>query len=135
MADTLTIPVSDGEQEYSQRRFRWMIQNRGVDIVQPDLHYYGGFIRSSRVAHMAAVAGMPTTVHISGGFGSYICSILPPIYRLYQEYKKGIERYNNWLNLPLKVEDGAITVPAGPGSGIRDVEYLLKEAEPMVSLL
>ena len=138
MADTLTIPVSGGEQEYGQRRFRWMIQNRGVDIVQPDLHYYGGFIRSSRVAHMAAVAGMPTTVHISGGFGfiymlhfaSYIQDV-----GLYQEYKKGIERYNNWLNLPLKVEDGAITVPEGPGSGIRDVEYLLKEAEPMVSLL
>ena len=125
VADTLTIPVSGGEQEYSQRRFRWMIQNRGVDIVQPDLHYYGGFIRSSRVAHMAAVAGMPTTVHISGGFGfiymlhfaSYIQNV-----GLYQEYKKGIERYNNWLNLPLKVEDGDITVPEGPGSGIRDVE-------------
>ena len=138
VADALTIPVSGGEQEYSQRRFRWMIQNRGVDIVQPDLHYYGGFIRSSRVAHMAAVAGMPTTVHISGGFGfiymlhfaSYIQDV-----GLYQEYKKGIERYNNWLNLPLKVEDGAITVPEGPGSGIRDVEYLLKGAEPMVSLL
>lgn len=125
VADTLTIPVSGGEQEYGQRRFRWMIQNRGVDIVQPDLHYYGGFIRSSRVAHMAAVAGMPTTVHISGGFGfiymlhfaSYIQNV-----GLYQEYKKGIERYNNWLNLPLKVEDGDITVPEGPGSGIRDVE-------------
>ncbi len=138
VADALTIPVSGGEQEYSQRRFRWMIQNRGVDIVQPDLHYYGGFIRSSRVARMAAVAGMPTTVHISGGFGfiymlhfaSYIQDV-----GLYQEYKKGIERYNNWLNLPLKVEDGAITVPEGSGSGIRDLEYLLKRAEPVEGLL
>ena len=138
VADALTIPVSGGEQEYSQRRFRWMIQNRGVDIVQPDLHYYGGFIRSTRVARMAAVAGMPTTVHISGGFGfmymlhfaSYIQDV-----GLYQEYKKGIERYNNWLNSPLKVENGAITVPEGPGVGIRDMGDLLEGAEPVVGLL
>jgi L-alanine-DL-glutamate epimerase-like enolase superfamily enzyme len=137
VADALTIPVSGGEQEYSQQRFRWMIQNRGVDIVQPDLHYYGGFIRSTRVARMAAVARMPTTVHISGGFGfvymlhfaSYIQDV-----GLYQEYKKGIERYNNWLNSPLKVENGAITVPEGPGVGIKDMEYLLKGAQPVMGL-
>ncbi len=69
VADALTIPVAGGEQEYSQRRFRWMIANRGVDIVQPDLHYYGGLIRFRHVACMADLAGMPTTVHISGGFG------------------------------------------------------------------
>lgn len=134
VADALTIPVSGGEQEYSQRRFRWMIQNRGVDIVQPDLHYYGGFIRSTRVARMAAVAGMPTTVHISGGFGfmymlhfaSYIKDV-----GLYQEYKKGIEKYNDWLNAPLEVENGAITIPEGPGVGIANMEDLLKGAEPV----
>ncbi|MGH9855303.1 MAG: mandelate racemase/muconate lactonizing enzyme family protein, partial [Blastocatellia bacterium] len=50
VTDALTIPVAGGEQEYSDWRFRWMIANRGVDIVQPDLHYYGGMIRSVRVA-------------------------------------------------------------------------------------
>jgi L-alanine-DL-glutamate epimerase-like enolase superfamily enzyme len=38
VTDTLTIPVAAGEQEYSDWRFRWMIANRGVDIVQPDLY-------------------------------------------------------------------------------------------------
>ena len=28
VADALTIPVAGGEQEFSQRRFRWMITNR-----------------------------------------------------------------------------------------------------------
>lgn len=51
VADALTIPVAGGEQEFSQRRFRWMIANRGVDVVQPDLHYYGGLIRSIRVVN------------------------------------------------------------------------------------
>jgi L-alanine-DL-glutamate epimerase-like enolase superfamily enzyme len=135
VADALTIPVAGGEQEFSPRRFRWMIYNRGVDIVQPDLHYYGGLIRSTRVARMAGVAGMPTTVHISGGFGFVYMLHFASYTRdigLYQEYKRNIERYADWFDPPLKINDGALTVPQGPGVGIRDIRGLLKDAKPAV---
>jgi L-alanine-DL-glutamate epimerase-like enolase superfamily enzyme len=134
VADALTIPVAGGEQEYSERRFRWMIQNRGVDIVQPDLHYYGGMIRSTRVARMAAAAGMPTTVHISGGFGfvymAHFASFTPDI-GAYQEYKQGVERYADWFDPPLRIQDGALSVPTGPGVGIKDIQAVLKDAKPV----
>lgn len=123
VADALTIPVAGGEQEYSQRRFRWAIANRGLDIVQPDLQYYGGLIGSTRVARMAAVAGMPTTVHISGGFGfvymARFASFTPDI-GPYQEYKRAIERYGDWFDPPLKAKGGSLIVPQGPGVGIVD---------------
>jgi len=132
VADALTIPVSGGEQEYSEWRFRWTIANRGVDIVQPDLHYYGGMIRSIRVARMAALAGMPTTVHISGGFGFvymlHFASCTPDIGR-YQEYKQEIENYRDWFDPPLAVKEGALVVPKGPGVGIADLRGLLKDAK------
>src|SRR5579872_2923891 len=50
VADALDIPVAFGEQESSHWRFQWCIRERIVDIVQPDLYYYGGLIRSIRVA-------------------------------------------------------------------------------------
>jgi L-alanine-DL-glutamate epimerase-like enolase superfamily enzyme len=132
VADALTIPVAGGEQEYSDWRFRWMIANRGVDIVQPDLHYYGGMIRSVRVARMAQVAKIPTTVHISGGFGFvymlHFASCAPDIGR-YQEYKLGTEKYGSWFDSPIKVKDGKMSVPSGPGVGIKDVAGLLKGAK------
>lgn len=132
VADALSIPVAGGEQEYSHYRFRWAIANRGLDVVQPDLHYYGGFIRSTRVARMAALAGMPTTVHISGGFGFvymlHFASYWPHI-GPYQEYKLGVERYGHWFDPPLKVINGAITLPQGPGVGIADPKEVLKGAE------
>ena len=135
VADVLTLPVAGGEQEYSQRRFRWMIYNRGVDIVQPDLHYYGGLIRSTRVARMAALAGIPTTVHISGGLGFvymlHFASYTPDIGQ-YQEYKRGIEKYGNWFDPPLEVRNGAMIVPQGPGVGIKDIREVLKDAKPVV---
>ncbi len=129
--DALTIPVAGGEQEFSDWRFRWSIANRGVDIVQPDLFYYGGMIRSIRVARMAAVAKMPTTVHISGGFGFvymlHFASCVPDIGR-YQEYKLGLGEYGRWLDPPITVKDGKMTVPGGPGVGIKDLKGLLSGA-------
>ena len=132
VADALTIPVAGGEQEYSDWRFRWTIANRGVDIVQPDLHYYGGMIRSVRVARMAAAAKMPTTVHISGGFGFvymlHFASCVPDVGR-YQEYKLGTEKYGSWFDPPIQVKNGKMTVPRGPGVGIKDVTGLLTGAK------
>lgn len=131
VADRLRLPVAGGEQEYSDWRFRWMIANRGVDIVQPDLHYYGGMIRSIRVARMAQVAGMPTTVHISGGFGFvymlHFASCVPDIGR-YQEYKLGTEKYAGWFEGGIPVKDGKMGVPTGPGVGIKDVRAVLAGA-------
>ncbi len=129
VTEALTIPVAGGEQEFSQRRFRWSIENRVVDIVQPDLQYYGGLIRSIRVARMAAVAKMPTTVHISGGFGFvymlHFASRTPDIGR-FQEYKREIDRYRGWFDPPLAVHAGALSVPTGPGVGIVDPGAVLK---------
>ena len=131
VADTLTIPVAAGEQEYSDYRFRWAIGNRGVDIVQPDLFYYGGMVRSLRVARMAALAKMPTTVHISGGFGFvymlHFASVVSDIGR-YQEYKLGTEKYGAWFDPPITVKDGKMSVPAGAGCGIKDIRALLAGA-------
>jgi len=132
VTDALDIPVSGGEQEFSDRRFRWTIANHGVDIVQPDIHYYGGLIRSTRVARMAALAGMPTTVHISGGFGFiymlHFAAITPDIGR-YQEYKRGIEKYRDWFDPILEIKDGQMSIPKGPGCGIVDIQPIIAGTE------
>jgi L-alanine-DL-glutamate epimerase-like enolase superfamily enzyme len=131
--DTLSIPIALGEQEYSEWRFRWTIANRVCDIVQPDLYYYGGLIRSLRVARMADLAKMPTTVHISGGFGFvymlHFASVVGDIGK-YQEYKLGMEKYGSWFDPPITVKNGLMNVPTGPGVGIKDPAALLKDAKP-----
>ncbi len=132
VTDTLTLPVSGGEQEASDRRFRWMIQHGAVNIVQPDLHYYGGLIRSARVSRMAALADMPTTVHISGGMGFVymliFASFTPDIGR-YQEYKRGIEKVAGLFDPPLKIENGQMSVPKGPGTGITDFSSFVTDTQ------
>jgi L-alanine-DL-glutamate epimerase-like enolase superfamily enzyme len=131
VADRLKLPVAGGEQEYSHWRFRWMILNRGVDIVQPDLYYYGGMVRSMRVARMAQLANMSTTTHLSSGFGFiymlHFAQVVPDIGR-YQEYKVGTEKYNDWFAAPVQAKDGKMRLPPGPGVGIPDIKAVLKGA-------
>jgi L-alanine-DL-glutamate epimerase-like enolase superfamily enzyme len=131
VTDALGIPVALGEQEFSHARFRSMIRTHAADIVQPDLFYYGGLVRSVRVARMAELQDMPTTVHLSGGFGFvymlHFASAVPNI-GPWQEYKKGVETYGQWFDPPLRITAGALSVPTAPGVGIVDPGEVMKDA-------
>jgi L-alanine-DL-glutamate epimerase-like enolase superfamily enzyme len=131
VTEALTIPIALGEQEFSHARFRSLIRHGVADIAQPDLFYYGGLIRSIRVARMAAQRDMPTTVHLSGGFGfvySLHFAACTPNIGPWQEYKQGVETYGKWFDPPLKITDGALSLPTGPGVGIVDPEEVLQGA-------
>jgi L-alanine-DL-glutamate epimerase-like enolase superfamily enzyme len=133
VADALRIPVSGGEQESSEYRFRKMLAHDVIQIVQPDLHYYGGFIRATRVARMAEVVKVPITLHISGGYAGYaemvnFCSFTPNMGR-FQEFKERMEDTSDFFDPPIRVEDGFLNVPAAPGLGMANTKELLKTAQ------
>ncbi len=132
IADALPIPVAGGEQESSLRRFRWMIEQKCVDVVQPDLFYFGGFVRSIRVARMAAAAGMPCTPHMSGGglgylYVAHFASCVPNA-GPYQEFKGTDDSLPVTSDSsPLTSVGGILKVPTGPGLGVTiDPAYVKK---------
>lgn len=138
VADALAMPVAGGEQEFSHYRFRWMIRHRAVDIVQPDLHYYGGFIRAMRVARMAHKAGMLCVPHMSGSGLGYLdmvhfVSALPnpgP----HHEFKGETDIPLTCETSSLKCENGFVRVPSGPGYGVTLDPDFLRKAEPVTTL-
>ncbi|MGH9370541.1 MAG: mandelate racemase/muconate lactonizing enzyme family protein [Vicinamibacterales bacterium] len=123
VADQLPLPVAGGEQESSLRRFRWMIERKGVDVVQPDLFYFGGFVRSIRVARMAAAAHMLCTPHMSGGglgylYVAHFASCVPNA-GPFQEYKGRDDTLPvSSETSPLRSVKGMLKVPTGPGLGV-----------------
>ena len=122
VTDAVNIPVAGGEQEASLHAFRWLIANDGLDIVQADLYYFGGFIRSMKVARMAAAMGKVHTPHISGGLGYlYMIHFVSAIPNAgpYHEFK-GLSQAVPFecTTSSLETENGVVTVPTGPGSGI-----------------
>src|SRR6266446_10650011 len=132
VADALSLPIALGEQEYSLHGFRWLIANDAVEIVQPDNYYFGGMIRSMKVARMAAAFGKSCTPHMSGGglgflymmhFVSALSNAMP-----HHEFKGlGTNVQFECKTSPLKVVDGQIKVPTGPGLGVDiDPAYISK---------
>jgi L-alanine-DL-glutamate epimerase-like enolase superfamily enzyme len=137
VADALSIPVAGGEQEFSEAGFRWMIRHRAVDVVQPDLHYHGGFIRSLRVARMADAAGLVCTPHMSGsGLGyldvAHFVSCLPNP-APFHEFKGDTDIPVGSDSSTLKVEKGVVRVPSGPGFGITIDPDFVRKSRPVAS--
>ena len=60
----MKIPIALGEQDASLRGFRRIIQHGIARVIQPDLLYFGGLIRSIKVARMADAAGLEGTPHM-----------------------------------------------------------------------
>jgi L-alanine-DL-glutamate epimerase-like enolase superfamily enzyme len=132
VAEGLSMPIALGEQEYSLHGFRWLIANDAVQIVQPDNYYFGGMIRSMRVAQMAAAFGKSCTPHMSGGGLGYLymmhfVSALPNAMPHHEFKGLGTSVQFACATSPLKVVDGKIKVPTGPGLGV-DIEsgYIAK---------
>ena len=137
VADALTIPIALGEQEFSLRRFQWCIQNRAADIMQPDLHYFGGYIRSMKVARMSAAAGMKVVPHMSGGSLGYLdlvhfASFTPNI-GPFMEFKGNADIPVHCATSSLKAENGIVRCPTGPGFGVTlDPDFIAK-AQPVTT--
>jgi L-alanine-DL-glutamate epimerase-like enolase superfamily enzyme len=138
VSDALTIPVGLGEQEFSIRRFQWTIENRVMDIVQPDLHYFGGYIRCTKVARMAAAAGMPCTLHLSESgfaylnvlhFASYVTAPGP-----FQEFKGETGIPFECDSSPLTCKNGSVRCPSGPGFGIKIDPDFVRRFQPFTSI-
>ena len=135
VADALDIPIALGEQEFSERRFRWCVENRAADIMQPDLHYYGGYIRSTRVARMAAAAGMTVVPHMSGGSLGYLdlvhfASFTPNI-GPYMEFKGNASLPVSCGTSSLQSEGGVVRCPSGPGFGVTIDPEFVQKATPV----
>lgn len=135
IADRLNIRIAGGEEESSLRMFKWMIENDIVKVVQPDLLYFGGLIRSIKVAKMAQAAGIDCTPHMSGGglgylyvlhFASFVPNSGP-----YQEFKGDDEKIPFVCSTSsLKIVNGKVKVPTGSGLGIEiDPDFINKSKE------
>ena len=136
VADALAIPVANGEQDQSFVNFRWLIANDGIEVVQPDSYYFGGLIRCVKVGRMAAAFGKSIVPHMSGGglgflYNIHLVSVLPNA-GAHHEFK-GLDTQVRFecKTSPLKVVNGKIKVPTGPGLGVEIDPEFIRKHEPL----
>jgi L-alanine-DL-glutamate epimerase-like enolase superfamily enzyme len=132
----LRIPMAGGEEEFGMHAFRYLIGNEVFQVIQPDLFYFGGMIRTMKVARMTAAAGLQITPHISGGglgflYMLHMVSICPAAAE-YHEFKMFETIDANGTLIPIESKagefesvNGKIRAPGGDGLGVTiDPEYV-----------
>lgn len=132
VAKQVQTPLAGGEQEASMRNVRWMVAENTLQVYRPDMFYFGGMIRSVKVARMAQVAGFTCVPHISGSGLGYLYAL---------HYISAIDNAGDFhpnsraaRTIPLEcrtsslqVENGQVTVPTGPGLGVDvDPDFIAK---------
>ncbi|MGI9355196.1 MAG: mandelate racemase/muconate lactonizing enzyme family protein [Rhizobiaceae bacterium] len=138
VTDALDIDVTGGEQDCELPNWRRMIDDRVVDIVQPDICYLGGLTRTLRVAKMAQDAGLPCTPHCANWsmvtlFTMHLLRAIPNAGK-YLEFSIEGEDYYPWQNglfveSPYRIEGGQATVTDEPGWGAEPHPGWLEGAE------
>ncbi len=67
------IPIATGEDHHGRHAFLDLVENRAVDILQPDLGWGGGMTEAMKAHTLGEMAGIATVVHGGGGnpFGQH----------------------------------------------------------------
>ena len=142
VTDALSIDVTGGEQDCEFTAWQTMIDMRAVDVVQPDVMYLGGMLRTLNVCKMAEKAGLPVTPHAANLSLVTMCTMhllrAIPNAGKYLEFSIEEEDYYPWqydifLGEPYRIEDGKATVTDAPGWGVEINPAWLDKAEYKVS--
>lgn len=136
VADTLDIKMAGGEEEFGMHAFRWLNAHDVFQIMQPDLFYFGGMVRSMKVARMAQATGKTVAPHMSsGGLGwlymLHFVSVCPNADK-FHEFKLFATKDANGTLIPMESKtepfksiDGIIQAPTGSGLGVKiDPDYV-----------
>jgi L-alanine-DL-glutamate epimerase-like enolase superfamily enzyme len=127
VTEALSLDVTGGEQDCDLSTWRCMIELPAVDIVQPDVCYVGGMLRTMKVAALAAEAGLPCTPHCANLsmvtlFTMHLLRAIPNAGKYLEFSIEGVDYYpwqdGLFVESPFTVTDGKVTVSDQPGWGV-----------------
>ncbi|MFQ5438357.1 MAG: mandelate racemase/muconate lactonizing enzyme family protein [Paracoccaceae bacterium] len=144
VTDALDIDISGGEQDCDLPTFKRMIDERVVDVIQPDVLYLGGLCRTLRVCAMAGAAGLPVTPHcanlgLATLFTMHLLRAIPNAGK-YLEFSIEGPDYYPWqeglyVRSPYEIENGQATVTDAPGWGVEIAPEWLERSTYQASAL
>lgn len=128
------IPVAVGESECTRFDFAALVAARAVDVLQPDPAFCGGITEAMRIAALAASFNLRLAPHLWAGApcffaGLHVLAAAPAGFIV--EFSLGANPMIHLLSrAPVRVEDGMIAVPDGPGLGLDiDTEMIARYAK------
>ena len=131
VAEALDVPVSAGEHEYTRWQFRDLIEQAQVDIIQPDVVKCGGITEMKKIAVLGETFNKMLVPHqtqptVGTAANLHVCASLIHCSRP-QEYTGRRPELGDLFIEPLRMLDGQIAIPTGPGLGLEIDEGRLEK--------
>jgi L-alanine-DL-glutamate epimerase-like enolase superfamily enzyme len=124
LAQATKTPVCAAERLISRYQFREFIEKGAAEIVMPDLIWTGGISETKKICTLAETYQAPVAPHDCTGpvnvFAcAHICMNVPNvmIMETVRSYYKGW--YGKFIEPNIRVENGFLLAPEGPGLGTR----------------
>jgi L-alanine-DL-glutamate epimerase-like enolase superfamily enzyme len=134
IADATTTPVLTGEDAFGlEEGFQPLIENRAVDIIQPDPETSGALLETKRISDYASLYSIPTVLHFAGSPVGCMAAV-----HLAATLKDFLVMENHAVDMPWWqdlvtgipkpiVQNGYITVPDKPGLGVELNDEVVKQ--------
>ncbi|MCF2903807.1 mandelate racemase/muconate lactonizing enzyme family protein [Octadecabacter sp. CECT 8868] len=143
----LKVNISGGEAEFGRWGWRSILENRGLDIAQPEVCALGGITEYLRVLALCHAHFTPVVNHVWGSAiavatNLHLLAAMPPLPGGLNPWEPMLEfdtTHNlfrdDLLTVPLDIQaqvssnDGHVTVPTGPGIGVTPDPEFIKRFE------
>lgn len=144
VTQALDIDVTGGEQDCELATWQRMIDEKVVDVIQPDVCYLGGLSRTLQVAAMGHMAGIPCTPHCANLsmvtlFTMHLLRAIPNAGKYLEFSIEGLDYYpwqeNLFAESPYEINDGYASVTDKPGWGAEPNPAWLDKASYAISSL
>ena len=131
VAEAVETRIACGEQEATEWGFQQLIERGCVDVLQPDLTRCGGLTVTRKIVHMAERANRLVIPH---SWSSDLLTAASLHLTAFQRRAPFVEFSTSQGPLsrllvkePLRMEDGYLRVPEGPGLGVEVNDAIINE--------
>ncbi len=130
------VPLAAGENHYTRFDFARLIEEKAVQILQPDLSKTGGISESLKIAAMASAWGLPVHPHSSATGINHLASIhfLSAIDNggYFEACVSAFNPLRDMFGAPCRIgADGCVEASDAPGIGLQIDEEVFKQFPPI----
>lgn len=147
LRDKLDVNISGGEAEFNRWGWRGILENRGLDIAQPEVCALGGITEYLRVLALCHAHFTPVINHVWGSAiavatNLQLLAAMPPMpgglfpWQPWLEFDTTDNKFrDNLLQEPLNIQgqvaanNGFVQIPQGPGLGVEPDRDFIKRFE------
>lgn len=117
LAQALPMPIVGGEHLCSAREFMPFVTAGALDVLQPNASMVGGLTEALRIGEIAGAHGLGFAPHFLTELHVHLAAAVPST--TYLEFFPFLDEF---VEEPLRTENGAVIVPDRPGHGITFTE-------------